>query len=525
MAFHRRGFIKAVYAVPAVALGTKKLAASNGTQQSQSARAGGTQPASEERTRGERIIEPARAVPVAEKVDVLVAGGGPSGVSAAVAAARAGASVALIERNGCLGGNGTAGLMGYFGGTDNDHVQGLVKEIHERLRNENGMRRVQVENNGIFFDVEAMKYVVLQMMEENGVKLRLYTLAAKPIMEGHVVKGAFLESKSGRQAILAKMVVDATGDADLAAASGAPCEKGRESDRKTRPMALLFRIGNIDYPKLAKYVAENPDDVHPSARAGMLDLKNQVIRIFGFQETCIKAHKNGDLDPDLHYIRFEGMTRASTAILNTTRMYDVDGSKAEDLTKATVIGYKQIRQLLNVMRKYIPGLENIELIEVAPNMGVRESRRIVGEYVYQIEDVSRSTRFPDTLCTTYRQGTPGTEQHSPDGGEGKRRERGPESPPPPPPPPTPRIRTPLNRYHIPYRCLLPQKVENLLVPGRAMSASHLAGVWFRGMPNCVMTGQIAGVSAAVAARLGAVARKVDIAQVQNTLRKQGIRIE
>ncbi|MCX6027104.1 MAG: FAD-dependent oxidoreductase, partial [Chloroflexi bacterium] len=354
---------------------------------------------------------------------------------------------------------------------------------------------------------------------------RLYTLAAKPIMEGHVVKGAFLESKSGRQAILAKMVVDATGDADLAAASGAPCEKGRESDRKTRPMALLFRIGNIDYPKLAKYVAENPDDVHPSARAGMLDLKNQVIRIFGFQETCIKAHKNGDLDPDLHYIRFEGMTRASTAILNTTRMYDVDGSKAEDLTKATVIGYKQIRQLLNVMRKYIPGLENIELIEVAPNMGVRESRRIVGEYVYQIEDVSRSTRFPDTLCTTYRQGTPGTEQHSPDGGEGKRRERGPESPPPPPPPPTPRIRTPLNRYHIPYRCLLPQKVENLLVPGRAMSASHLAGVWFRGMPNCVMTGQIAGVSAAVAARLGAVARKVDIAQVQNTLRKQGIRIE
>jgi hypothetical protein len=428
-------------------------------------------------------------------------------VSAAVAAARAGASVALIERNGFLGGNGTAGLMGFFGGTDNDHVQGLVKEIHERLRSANGLRQLQFEKNGIFFDVEAMKQVVFQMIEASSVKLRVYTMAARPIIEGNVVKGAFIESKSGRQAVLAKVVVDATGDADMAAASGAPCDGGREADRKTRPMALLFRIGNIDYPKLAKYVAENPEDAtpDPDPRYGILDLKNQVIRIFGFQETCIKAHKNGDLDPSLYYLRFEGMTRA-----------DVDGSKAEDLTKATVIGYKQVWQLLNVMRKYVPGFENIELIDVASNMGVRESRRIIGDYVYQVDDIDHSTRFPDTLCTTYRQGQPGGEQHSPDGAEGKKPEK-----PAEPRPETPRM----NHYNIPLRCLLPQKVENLLVSGRAISASHLAGVWFRGMPDCVMTGQVAGVSAAVAARLGTVARKVDIPQVQSELRKQGMRIE
>ena len=396
-----------------------------------------------------------------------------------------------------------------------------MKEIHNRLRTDNGCRRLQVENNGIFYDIEALKHVVHQMLEESKVKLRLYTVAARPILDGNVVKGAFIESKSGRQAILAKVVVDGTGDADLASQSGAPCEIGREEDHSTRPIALLFRIGNIDYPRFAKYVAENPDDVPPTKNMSLVDLKNQAIRVFGFQETCSKAIKNGDLDPDLHYIRFEGMIRGNTAVVNTTRMYNLDATKAEDLTKATAIGFKQVYQLLNVMRKYIPGLENIELIEVAPNLGVRESRRIVGDYIYQVDDLDRSTHFPDTLCTTYREGHPGDEQHSPDRGEGMKLEKG----------------VSLDggnalwrewrmvRYHIPYRFLLPQKVENLLVSGRAISAAHLAGVWFRGQPDCVMTGQMAGVSAAVAARLGTVARKVDIAQVQNKLRAQGMRIE
>ena len=445
-------------------------------------------------------------------MDVLVAGGGPSGVSAAVAAARAGASVALIEQNGFMGGNGTAGLMGFFSGTDNDHLQGLVKEIHERLRNANGLRQLQSEKSGIFFDIETMKQVMFQMIEESGVKLRLYTMAARPIVEGNVVKGAFIESKPGRQAVLARVVVDATGDADMAAATGAPCDKGRETDHKTRPMSLLFRIGNIDYPRLARYVAENPDDVAPDH--ALLDLKNQVIRIFGFQETCIKAHKNGDLDPTLFYLRFEGMTRANTAIVNTTRMYGLDGTKAEDLTKATVIGFKQVWQLLKVMRKYVPGFENIELIDVAPNLGVRESRRIVGDYVYQVDDIEHSTHFSDTLCTTYLRWQPGVEQHSPDAAEGKgatgysRPGSG-----------------PMCRYNVPLRCFLPQKIENLLVSGQAISATHLAGIYFRGMEACSMTGQVAGVSAAVAARLRTVARKVDIAQVQNELRKQAFRIE
>jgi hypothetical protein len=521
MTLDRRDFFKVVSAVPAVALGTEKLTASGGNQQSEPARIGATQKTSGERTREARITEPARAIPVAENVDVLVAGGGPSGVSAAVAAARAGASVALIERNGFLGGNGTAGLMGFFGGTDNNHVMGLVKEIHDRLRADDGCRRLQVDNNGIFFDNEVMKHVVHQMLEASNVKLRLYSMAARPILDGNVVKGAFIESKSGRQAILAKVVIDGTGDADIASQCGAPCDRGREEDHVTRPIALLFRIGNIDYPRFAKYVAENPDDVPPSQTFSIVDLKDQAVRVFGFQDTCIKAQKNGELDPDLHYIRFEGMTRANTAIINTTRMYDLDGSKAEDLTKATVIGFKQVYQLLKVMRKYIPGLENIELIEVAPNLGVRESRRIVGDYVYQVDDLDHGTHFPDTLCTTYREGHPGDEQHSPDRGEGMKLEKG--------------VSWDggnslwgewrMVRYHIPYRILLPQKVENLLVSGRAISASHLAGVWFRGQPDCVMTGQVAGVSAAVAARLGTVARKVDIPQVQTELRKQGMRIE
>jgi hypothetical protein len=544
--FSRRNFIKAIPALSGGIAGIANAASGNPLQESSPATNDSQVPCSYSNTK--TIHEPARNIPIAAEVDVLVAGGGPSGLSAAVAAARAGATVALVERNICLGGNATAGMMHLMGGmADNDKVHSLLKEIYERLHAKDGMRQINRLKGYTAFDGETLKQVLLEMVEESKVNMRLFTSAVFPIVENKVVKGVYIESKSGRQAILAKVVIDATGDADLAAQSGAPCEKGRESDHQLRPASLLFRLGNIDFQRLFKYREAHPEDF--SKGDVLVDMETGIIRLYAFQETCIKAHKAGELDLDLHYIRFEGLIRGDTAVLNNTRMYAIDGTKAEHLTKAVILGYKQIQQLVHVLRKYVWGFENCMVLDVAPNLGIRQTRRIIGEYKYHLKDVEQGTFFEDTLCTNDKTWPLGAEQHSPDGKESMGR-IDPDDPKPDHqylPAECPGFDEPKEkekflfanepddslpvmrkngtfRYHIPYRCLLPQKIENLIVPGRAASASHLAGIYFRSMGNCIMTGQMAGVAAAVAAQSNTIARKADIARMQEILKKQGMRI-
>jgi ribulose 1,5-bisphosphate synthetase/thiazole synthase len=459
--------------------------------------------------------EPARKLPVVGEVDVLVAGGGVAGVSAAVSAARAGASVLLIERSGFLGGTGAIG-MEYFGGFPYRHAQGFAKELCARLESEGALVVPEFSDSGTFFDAETLKYLLLKMMEEAGAKLKLYTAVSTCIMEGRRAAGVVIEGKSGRQAVMATTVVDATGDADVAAAAGCSFQKGREADSNMRPGTLLFRVGNMDFPALKRYVDSNPAQFAPGISVSCLDLERNVVRLFGFFDVAQQANKDGALDKSLHYIRLEGMLKSNSAIFNTTRIYDFDGTNTDDLTRGTYQGFEQARGIVAVLRERVPGFENATLMEYAPSIGVRETRMLVGRRVFQVGDVIETTYFDDSVCKFQGYGVPNHEQHSPDGMEGTKEHPQGEM--------DPRSTHPIGvyTYYIPYGMLLPVEADGLLVAGRCVSTTHLGNVWFRGMPSCMMTGQIAGVASSLAARSGSLVRDVDLEKLRDALAAQGV---
>ncbi len=228
-------------------------------------------------SQSENILEPERRVTVAAKVDVLVVGGGPAGLGSALAAARQGAATLLVERNGFLGGVATTALMTIFL-HHRERLSGISREIVDALVERKG----GVAGKVINFDPEVFKEVALELLEAAKVKLLLYSWAVAPILEDRVVRGAIVENKSGRQALLAKTTIDCTGDADLAFQAGVPTVKGRESDGKMRPISLIFRMGNIDFRALVDYARAHPDQFTRDPNFQVLDLEKGVVRISGF---------------------------------------------------------------------------------------------------------------------------------------------------------------------------------------------------------------------------------------------------
>ncbi|MFC1714404.1 FAD-dependent oxidoreductase [Candidatus Poribacteria bacterium] len=466
------------------------------------------------------FTEPEKQIPVFAEVDVVIAGGGAAGFGAAIGAARAGAKTLLIERNSFLGGMATAGLMANFHviGT---HLVGAVHELIYRLVDMDGAWLGRV----VTYSPELMKQVALEMLEEAGVEMLFYTMASQPIVEDNVVKGLIIENKSGRQAMLSHTLVDCTGDADLAYRAGAPVTVGREEDHKTRPMTLLFRMGNVDIDRVIEYCRQHRDQFPLSPYSNVLQKDKKVLRIEGFYEIMSAARDRGELDKNIHYLRFEGVdSENGTVMVNTVRVYDLDGSNTHELTLGQIEGRKQMMQLVQVIRKYIPGCENAFLIDAAVNMGVRETRRIVGEYVFTDEDAWNKVCFDDTVMYLWRRGGLGKEMHSPDAGEGLRgpayyqriRERlrtyDPDKIPPPPE----------RDFYFPYRSLIPQKLDGMLVAGRSMSVSHLGDTWTRGIMIVMACGQAAGAAGALAARHNVGVRQVDIAELQKEIADQGV---
>ena len=223
------------------------------------------------------VTEEARTLPVSHRADVVILGGGVAGLAAALAAAETGGSVLLIERGNCLGGTATAGMMTLFY-TPYRCAHGIPKRIFDRLIAAGGAFPGEI----ISFDHEVFKTVAFEMVAERGVTLMLHTICADVIMDGKRVCGLIVENKGARSAVLGKIMIDASGDADIAARSGAPIMKGRDSDNKMRPMSLLFRLGGIDVARLLDYVANNPDEFSKDPNQMMLDVEGKNIRIFGF---------------------------------------------------------------------------------------------------------------------------------------------------------------------------------------------------------------------------------------------------
>jgi FAD dependent oxidoreductase len=454
-----------------------------------------------------RVAEPAREIPVAHTTDVLVVGGGIAGVMAAIASGRSGAPTLLVERFGSLGGTGTAAMMNLFY-VPYAASRGLVRELFDRLIARGGA----IPGEFVVYDPELYKITALEMLAEAGAGVLLHTLVSDVVMDGTLLRGIVVENKSGRQAILGRVTIDASGDADVAARAGAPYIKGREEDGKMRPMTLIFRMGGVDVPRLVEYVRAHPDDFSPDPLQCMLDLDHSMIRVFGFFRRVEEAKAAGELWSECYYFRVESvMPERGVLTVNATRVYDVDGTNAADVSRAEIEARHQMVQLAAFARKYIPGFEHAFILDSASTIGVRETRRIRGEYVMTEDDILAGRRYDDVVGVDANQQNPRQQGgHPPDGREG-----GPQDV---------EARQLIARmfvYEIPYRCLVPAGIDGLLVAGRCLSVDHHADVYTRNQGTAMASGVAAGVAAALAARTDVPPRRVDVGAVQGALRRFG----
>jgi len=452
------------------------------------------------------IIEPERETPVAMEVDVAVVGGGPAGIIAALAARRAGADALLIERHGHLGGLLTGGFVTK---PQAPVVGGIPEELFERAAKLGGARgnlryRLRDGTHTYFMspvDPETIKQVALEMMEEAGVKLLLHSLVVGLLTEDNKVNGLLVENKSGRQAILADVMVDASGDADVVHYSGAPHTVGRTADGVTQPMTMMFRMGNVDLRRLVDYAKNNLDDFtftyFPDTEAPMpVDAQRLNIVLEGFWKLQKKAAEEIGYQIPRDGLNVKAGLGTGDVFINATRVTNGLSIDAQDLTKAEIGVRRQVHECVDFLVKYVPGFEESYLMDTPSEIGARESRRITGEYTLTIDDIIERKTFDDVVAKGYGV----IDIHEP-GGTGLRFDA-------------------IEEYQIPYRCLVPQKVDGLLVAGRCISCDHESLGTVRTIPTCMYTGQAAGVAAAVSARHKTLPRNLNVRDIQNSLVEQ-----
>lgn len=428
---------------------------------------------------------PARDVPVMGEYDVIVAGGGPAGVGAGLAAARQGARTLLVERMGALGGLVTTGLMVWMSimrawRSSEPIVGGLPREIADR-----GVREGWARDCGgsIVFDPEGLKLALDAMATEAGLDVLFHSFVADAIVEDGTVRGVVVATKQGPWAFTSSVTVDCTGDGDVAAYAGAAYEFGRPLDGLTQPVTLMFLMCDVDMAAVEEYRRNEPD---PQLR-----------------KMCARAIEAGDMYPfETKLMGFwEDPNMKGHVYANFTAIRRVDSTNPRDMTRAEIEGRKQARILVDVFRKYLPGAEHAQLVATAATVGPRESRRVLGEYVLDVHDVLGCRRFPDAIARNSffidvhhpEHGGLWNPRYLPDGGW----------------------------HHIPYRCLVPRDVSGLLVAGRCVSATHEALGSIRVVAQCMAMGQAAGTAAAMAASSGIGPADVDVARLQDELRAQG----
>jgi glycine/D-amino acid oxidase-like deaminating enzyme len=441
------------------------------------------------------------------RTEVLVVGGGPAGLGAALGAAAAGARVVLVERYGFLGGNATAALVMPLMSFHNEVRQAVNPDTTRLLPVDHGegepvvagvlwtlLRRL-VERGGavppstatgytVPFDPELFKLTAYDLLTEAGVGLLLHAFASDllPLPDGARV---VFETKSGPVVLDADVVVDATGDGDLAAAAGTPYEIGRPEDGLVQPMTLMFRVGDVDRAGFAEYATAHPD---------------QWRGVYGLWDLVRAAKEAGELDLPRDELLFFATPHPDEVSVNTTRITGALGISVWDLTRAELVAHRQLDQIARFLRERVPGFAGSYVLQSGVQVGVRETRRILGGYRLTGEDVLAAREFDDAVA----RGAYPVDIHNPTG------------------PGTVLRRVPRGKaYDIPLRCLLPYGTDRLLVAGRCISGDHVAHSSYRVMPIAMATGQAAGVCAALAARTGTLPHEVPAADVQRLLRSQG----
>jgi hypothetical protein len=442
------------------------------------------------------IREPARDTQVIYEADVVVVGGGPGGIGAAVSAARNGARTVLVERYGYLGGMGTGGLVTIIPQladyTGKQQIAGITQEWIDRLAVKNAVDMPKKEHWGSldkelvkyyfqrsFFytrldrvsyaaliDAEVSKIILNEMVEEAGVKVFCHAWGTQPIMEGNHCKGVIIESKSGRQAILAKVVIDSTGDGDLFPYANIECETDIPKHYRIANLAVCFWVAGVDFQKAMDFRRNNPREF-----MALMKQATEYGGQGGFMPSCL---------PD-----------QESVVWFHSRYPNKSQIDVEELTRVEFLGHKIAGKTIEFYRNNVPGFEKAFLVLTDPQLGTRSSRRMVGEYWLTEKDLDNNQPFEDTIAIF------------PD------LDRGQQSLDHP------------NMY-IPYRALLPRNVDNFLVACRAFSSDMHVQDYFNLIPHCIAFGEAAGTASAMALSAGVGVKKVDIKALQKQLAKQGV---
>lgn len=415
-------------------------------------------------------------IPVSAKVEVLVCGSGPAGIGAAYAAAKNGADTMIIEAQGDLGGISTTGLMSHWTGRSGSPIYAEI------------LRRSADANEGEFhgkivptIDPEKLKTVYLEMMVEKNVKILLYTFISDTIIDNGKVCGVIIENKSGRSAVLADVVIDATGDGDVAYKAGAEYILGREDDHKMQPCTIMFKVAGVDTDKA----------VFPGSFETLVPTEKGELQALG---KSIIGHPAG------HVLLYK-TTLPGVVTCNMTNCIGIDGTKAEDLTKATLVCREQMGRIVKFLREYAPGYENCFIISSASLIGIRETRHFKGKYTLNEDDILSARVFDDwTVKDAYFN----FDIHNIEGaGLDKNGAQHKFSQ--------------TKGYTVPYRCLVPEKAEGLLLAGRCISGTHKAHSNYRVMPICVGMGEAAGYAASIAVNKGILPSQVDVKEIQKLI--------
>lgn len=443
---------------------------------------------------------------------VIVVGGGVSGCIAALAAARQGASTLLIEEHGFLGGSltsmGVGPMMSFHNGVGEPMVKGLPQELIDRLQ-ARGASPGHIPDTTTYcstvtpFDSEALKLELERMLEEAGACVLFHTQLAATHVESKQVRKITVCNKSGLTAYSADIVVDATGDGDLSAQAGATFSMGRESDHATQPMTMNLKVGNVDIEAVRAYVKAHPEDFlwKHGAELGLERLeKSPRVSLAGFTKDWALATERGEVDVPRDQVLFFETATPGVVIVNTSRIQGLNPTDPFDLSKAEYIGRQQCVQIFDFLKKYCAGFANALRMDTASKVGVREARHVQGLHTLTAEDLLSQRSFPDVIAMG---GYP-IDIHSPDDDVTRTTEQ-------------PRDLS----YQIPLRSIISADIENLIVIGRCLAATHEASAAVRVTPIAMAIGQAGGVLAATAAADAAALAKVPPATVQSILRTQG----
>jgi len=437
------------------------------------------------------------------KYDVIVCGAGPSGMTAAISARRNQAKVLLIESSGLLGGSTVLSLVSpwmTFHNNGEQIIRGIGEEIVSRLKKRDESLGHIADPIGFAdsitpIDIEGVKQLFFDYVSEEGIDLLLHAFVCEIRKDKNTIKGVRVATKSGFLDIDADVVVDATGDGDVCNLMGCETMFGRAEDHQAQPMTMLFTVDDVDTNELSAFLKANADDCVMAK-----DYDFRYLAVSGFFKKVEEAKANGDFDLIRDRVLMFQEIRPNQVGINMTRVQNRSGINVSDLTKAEIEGRKQIQKAFQFLKKYIPGFQNSYILRTPSQIGVRESRHVIGEYILTAEDILGKMEFEDSICLS---GFP-IDIHSPNGDELKFYDQKADK-----------------SYEIPMRVLIPKNSENLIVTGRCVSATHEACASLRVTPSVMALGEAAGVLAALAAKKKISPRLVDYREVQSVLRAQG----